>query len=207
MLFDEPNQPWTPPPSPQPYFTSRSPSFSPPSLFPSRESSMEPNSEDSSPQGRRRHSSEPNLIRPCDIDRGLISGLSGQMEVTSPLAPYNLKRTAKTQRQTSVYHHALISFKTIWNLIQNWLLSRPSKFSMGNTLQLTPFKTITLNYTGIHISTGNNHQVFKSSFLSRLSCIQWIFGIFGPWIIMQHISSKVNPFKTIQKRETQEWRQ
>ena len=51
----------------------------------------------SSPEGRRRHRSEPTFIRPSDIDRGLTPSLSALVEANSSLAPYNLGRTAKTK--------------------------------------------------------------------------------------------------------------
>ena len=66
MLFDEPEThqtpPTSPPSSPPRCYSPRSPSCSPPALFPSRESSVEPSSEDSSPEGRKRHQSEPAFI-------------------------------------------------------------------------------------------------------------------------------------------------
>ena len=66
MLFDEPDThqtpPTSPPTSPLRCYSPRSPSCSPPALFPSRESSVEPSSEDSSPEGRKRHQSEPAFI-------------------------------------------------------------------------------------------------------------------------------------------------
>ena len=103
MLFDEPNvhqAPPTPPPSsPLRCYSPRSPSCSPPASFPSRESSMEPSSEDSSPKGRKRHQSEPALIRPHDIDRGLTHGLSALLTETSPLAPYRIQQQAKGKAQ------------------------------------------------------------------------------------------------------------
>ena len=64
MLFDEPRHTSNTPiitPIIRCY-SPRSPSCSPPASFPSRESSMEPNSEDSSPEGRKRHQSEPAFI-------------------------------------------------------------------------------------------------------------------------------------------------
>ena len=73
MMFDGPKTRQTPPASPScsPPASSpprchspRSPSYSPPASFPSRESSVEPSSEDSSPEGRKRHQSEPAFIRP-----------------------------------------------------------------------------------------------------------------------------------------------
>ena len=72
MSFQDPDQGHTPPPSPQQHFSPRSLSFSPPSsLYSSRESSVDPDSGDSSSEGRRRHRSEPTFIRPDIIDRGL----------------------------------------------------------------------------------------------------------------------------------------
>ena len=66
MLFDEPEThqtpPTSPPLSPPRCYSPRSPSCSPPGSYPSRESSVEPSSEDSSPEGRKRHQSEPAFI-------------------------------------------------------------------------------------------------------------------------------------------------
>ena len=92
MMFDGPETHQTPPASPATSpprcHSPRSPSFSPPASLPSRESSVEPSSEDSSPEGRKRHQSEPAFIRPCDINQGLTPGLSALLAETSPLAPY-----------------------------------------------------------------------------------------------------------------------
>ena len=67
MMFDSPETCQTPPASPAlsppRCHSPRSPSYSPPALFPSRESSVEPSSEDSSPEGRKRHQSEPAFIQ------------------------------------------------------------------------------------------------------------------------------------------------
>ena len=96
MMFDEPDThqtPPTPPPSSPPrHYSPRSPSCSPPALFPSKESSVEPSSEDSSPEGRKRHQSELAFIWPHDVDQGLSRGLSALLAETSPLAPYRLQR-------------------------------------------------------------------------------------------------------------------
>ena len=71
MMFDEPETHQTPPTppscsppasSPPRHHSPRSPSYSPPASFPSRESSMEPSSEDSSPEGRKRHQSKPAFV-------------------------------------------------------------------------------------------------------------------------------------------------
>ena len=62
MLFDEPDTHQTPPTPPPRCYSPRSPSCSPPASFPSRELSVEPNSEDPSPEGRKRHQSEPAFI-------------------------------------------------------------------------------------------------------------------------------------------------
>ena len=66
MMFDEPDThqtPPTPPPSSPPRcYSPRSLSCLPPASFPSRESSVEPSLEDSSPEGRKRHQSEPAFI-------------------------------------------------------------------------------------------------------------------------------------------------
>ena len=91
MLFDEPDThqtpPTSPPSSPLRCYSPRSPLCSPPASFPSRESSVEPSSEDSSPEGRKRHQSEPAFIWPRDIDQGLSHGISALLTETSPLAP------------------------------------------------------------------------------------------------------------------------
>ena len=83
--------------SPLRHYSPRSPSCSHPASFPSRESSMEPSSEDSSPEGRKRHQSEPAFIQPHDIDRGLTHGLSALLAETSPLAPYRIQWQAKVK--------------------------------------------------------------------------------------------------------------
>ena len=71
MMFDgpetrqtSPTSPSCSPPasSPPRCYSPRSPTYSPPASFPSRESSVEPSSEDSSPEGRKRHQSEPAFI-------------------------------------------------------------------------------------------------------------------------------------------------
>ena len=56
---------------------------------------MEPRSEDSSPEGRKRHQSEPAFIRPRDVDRGLTHGLPALLANTSPLV--TLQNTAAGQ--------------------------------------------------------------------------------------------------------------
>ena len=95
MLFDEPDTHQTPPTSlplsPPRYYTPRSLSCSPPASFPSRELSVEPSSEDSSPEGRKSHQSEPAFIQPHNIDQGLSHGLSALLAETSPLAPYRIQ--------------------------------------------------------------------------------------------------------------------
>ena len=76
MMFDGPETrqtPTSPAMSPPRHHSPRSPSFSPPASLPSRESSVEPGSEDSSPEGRKRHQSEPAFIRPRDVDQGLLA--------------------------------------------------------------------------------------------------------------------------------------
>ena len=109
MMFDGPETRRTPPPSPATspprHHSPRSPSFSPPASLPSRESSVEPSSEDSSPEGRKRHQSEPAFITPCDIDQGLTPGLSALLAETSPLAPYRLQRQAKAKAQKRIITH------------------------------------------------------------------------------------------------------
>ena len=106
MLFDEPDLPQTPPASPASsppqHYSFRSLSYSPPASFPSRESSVEPSSEDSSPEGRKRHQSEPAFIRPCDVDRGLTHGLSALLVETSSLAPYRIQRQVKVKAQDKI---------------------------------------------------------------------------------------------------------
>ena len=120
MMFDKPETCQAPP---------RSPSCSPPALsplgiahlghhhthpqqsFPSRESSVKPSSEDSLPEGRKRHQSEPAFIRPQDIDQGLTHGLSALLAETSPLTPYRLQWQAKAKAQEKITTH-------------KWLLSR-----------------------------------------------------------------------------------
>ena len=71
MMFDKPETHQAPPTSPScsppassppRHYSPRSPSCSPPASFPSRESSIKPSSEDSSPEGRKRHQSEPAFI-------------------------------------------------------------------------------------------------------------------------------------------------
>ena len=109
MLFDEPDThqtpPTSPPSSPLRCYSPRSPSCSPPASFPSRESSVEPSSEDSSPEGRKRHQSEPAFIQPCDIDQGLSHGLSALLAETSPLAPYRIQWQAKVKAQEKISTH------------------------------------------------------------------------------------------------------
>ena len=98
MSFQDPDQGHTSPPSPQWLLSLRSQSLSlPSSLYSSKESSVDPDSGDSSPEGRRRHRSEPTFIRPSDIDRGLTPSLSALVVATSPIAPYNMERTPKTK--------------------------------------------------------------------------------------------------------------
>ena len=100
MMFDSPETCQTPPASlscsppalsPPRCHSPRSPSYSLPASFPSRESSVEPSSEDSSPEGRKRHQSESAFIQPRDVDQGLTHGLSALLAETSPLAPYRLQ--------------------------------------------------------------------------------------------------------------------
>ena len=97
MLFDEPDTHQTPPTPPLRCYSPRSPSF------PSRESSVEPNSEDSSPEGSKRHQSEPAFIQPHDVDQGLSHGLSALLAETSPLAPYRIQQQAKAQEKISTH--------------------------------------------------------------------------------------------------------
>ena len=109
MMFDGPKTRQTPTTSPAMSpprrHSPRSPSFSPPASLPSRESSVEPSSEDSSPEGRQRHQSEPAFIRPRDIDQGLTLSLSALLAETSPLAPYRLQRQAKAKAQRKIITH------------------------------------------------------------------------------------------------------
>ena len=116
MMFDSPETHQTPPASPAMSpprrHSPRSPSFSPPASLPSRESSVEPSSEDSSPEGRKRHQSEPAFIRPHDIDQGLTPRLSALLAETSPLAPYQRQRQAKAKAQEKISTH-------------KWVISRP----------------------------------------------------------------------------------
>ena len=104
MLFDEPDLHQTPPTSPPQCYSPRSPSCSPPASLPSRESSMEPSSDDSSPEGRKRHQSEPAFIQLRYIDRGLSHGLSALLAETSPLAPYRIQQQAKVKAQEKNQH-------------------------------------------------------------------------------------------------------
>ena len=123
MMYDEqdtcqipPMPPSCSPPasSPPRHHSPRSPSYSPPASFPSWESSIEPSSEDSSPEGRKRHQSEPAFIQPRDVNQGLTHGLSALLAETSPLAPYRLQWQAKAKAQEKITTH-------------KWLLSRPSE--------------------------------------------------------------------------------
>ena len=93
-------------------YSPRSLSCSPPVSLPSRESSVEPSSEDSSPEGRKRHQSEPAFIRPHNIDKGLTHGLSALQAETSPLAPCRIQQQAKVKAQEKIS-------------TQKWPLSRP----------------------------------------------------------------------------------
>ena len=97
MLFDEPDLPQSPPTSPLKCYSPKSPSCSPPAPFPSKESSVECSLEDSSPEGRKRHQSEPAFIIPCDVDRELSHGLSALLAETSQLAPYRIQWQAKVK--------------------------------------------------------------------------------------------------------------
>ena len=134
MLFDEPDTHQTPPTSPPHHhpprhYSNRSLSCSPPASFPSRESSMEPSSEDSSPEGRKRHHSEPAFIWPHDVDRGLTHGFSALLAETSPLAPYRIQQHTKVQAQEKISTH-------------KWLLSRPfDTNTVKLASKLTHFKT------------------------------------------------------------------
>ena len=109
MLCDEPNThqtpPTSPPSSPLRCYSPRSLSCSPPASFPSRESSVEPSSEDSSPEGRKRHQSEPAFIQPHDVDQGLSHGLSALLAETSPLAPYRIQWQVKVKAQEKISTH------------------------------------------------------------------------------------------------------
>ena len=105
MMFDGPETCQTPPASPPRCHLPRSPSYSPPASFPSRESSVEPSSEDSSPEGRKRHQSEPAFIRPHNINQGLTPRLSALLAEMSPLAPYRLQQQAKAKAQEKITTH------------------------------------------------------------------------------------------------------
>ena len=74
---------------PPQHYSLRAPSYSPTS------SPEEPQSEDSSPKGRKRHQPEPAFIQPQNVDRGLTPGLSVLLAEMSPLAPYRIERSAK----------------------------------------------------------------------------------------------------------------
>ena len=130
MMFDSPETHQTPPASPAMsparHHSPRSPSFSPPASLPFRESSVEPSSEDSPPEGRKRHQSEPAFIRPHDVDQGLTPGLSALLAETSPLAPYWRQRQAKAKAQEKISTH-------------KWVISRPFGSFQDH---LAHFKTI-----------------------------------------------------------------
>ena len=114
MMFDEPDTHQMPPTSPSHSPPASSPprchsprslSCSPPASFPSRESSVKPSSEDSSPEGRKRHQSEPAFIQPQNIDQVITHGLSALLAEMSPLAPYRLQQQAKAKAQEKITTH------------------------------------------------------------------------------------------------------
>ena len=99
----------------------RSPSFSQPASLPSRESSVEPSSEDSSPEGRKRHQSEPAFIRPHNIDQGLTPEPFQHSWLKHHLwTPTDYSDRPKPKLKEKSSHISEFIFKTIW------LISRPS---------------------------------------------------------------------------------
>ena len=90
MLFDEPNLHQTPPTSPiitpMLLFTQITIMLTP-SIISIQRIICGAQLRGLSPEGRKRHQSEPAFIRPCDIDRGLTHRLSALLVETSPLAP------------------------------------------------------------------------------------------------------------------------
>ena len=153
MMFDKPETCQTPPASPScsppalsppRHHTPRSPSYSPPASFPSRESSVKPSSEDSSPEGRKRHQSEPAFIWPRDIDPGLTCGLSALLAETSPLTPYRLQWQAKAKAQEKITTHKWLLSRPFGTDMVNWLISRPSCVYEQNWLLSRPSETHTV---------------------------------------------------------------
>ena len=180
MLFDEPNTHQTPPTSPLRHYSPRSPSCSPPASFPSRESSVEPSSEDSSPEGRKRHQSEPAFIRPHDV------GLSTLLAETSPLAPYRKQQQAKVKAQEKISTY-------------KWLLSRPFETDMVNLAsKLTHFKTIV--YTN-RIGCFQDHLRHTQWIITSMDCLDFFQDhhiqntvVKPPWTVL-------TSFKTIWRRK------
>ena len=160
MMFDSPETHQTPPTSPATspprHHSPRSPSFSPPASLPSRESSVEPSSEDSSPEGRKRHQSEPAFVRPHDVDQGLTPSLSALLAEMSPLAPYRLQWQVKAKAQKKIITH-------------KWLLSRPFG-SFQDHLVFTQTSMDKFHYIDLHgqfhsfqdHQKGENYELFNT---------------------------------------------
>ena len=119
----------------------------PPASFPSRESSMEPNSEDSSPKGRKRHQSEPAFIWPHDIDQGLSHGLSALLTEMSLLEPYRIQWQAKVKAQEKISTHKWLLSRPFGTDTVNWLISRP----LCIQTELAAFKTIWDIHSGLNL--------------------------------------------------------
>ena len=95
MLFDEPDIPQTPPSSPPQFHLPRSPSYSPSS------SPEEPLSEDSSPEGRKRHQSEPAFIQTlCFTSRNITISTLQDREISQ-----GSHQTDSTPKSSSFQDH------------------------------------------------------------------------------------------------------